>query len=67
MKKSIIALFLCCICLCGCGVENPVSQPTVSQTQVQPAANQTQARSTGKLNEWQVNLLETMGLPTDYD
>lgn len=67
MKKSIIALFLCCICLCGCGVENPVSQPTVSQTQVQPAANQTQAQSTGKLNEWQVNLLETMGLPTDYD
>ena len=65
MKRKSAALLLCCVCLCGCGIQQPETPPAAGHIQI--TASETQTQPAGKLNEWQIKLLESKGLPTDYE
>ena len=65
MKRKSAALLLCCVCLCGCGIQQPETPPAAGHIQI--TASETQTQPAGKLNEWQIKLLESKGMPTGYD
>ena len=65
MKRKSAALLLCCVCLCGCGIQQP--ETPLAAGHIQITASETQTQPAGKLNEWQIKLLESKGMPTGYD